>query len=286
MKTILDKQRAFSISYDMKETEEHSIDAEVLGESLISLTRTIRNAEKVLNGENSQVKVEVKAHKEGSFTVDLLTWYQSGGADVLNVLGFTAGGFSIASGTAFGVISQIKSQKIKAKVIKGKNAKIVLADDTEIECSKDVANLVSNQTIRQELSRVISTPLIHSNGAKFVIKDENHQILDVLELDDALSFKALPKKTLEEIEEQTDSVTIIFSQVNFDGPTGWRCELPNGDNISIRMRHEAFRNRINQGYETFVKGEPYIVKLTEKVTTKPDFTSVTRYYIDEVIRKK
>ncbi|WP_330959032.1 hypothetical protein [Photobacterium sp. 53610] len=286
MTNKLNQKKSFSISYDMDETGNHSIDAEVLGTSLVSLAKAIRYSDQVLNGESSQVKVEVKAHREGSFTVDLVTWYQSGGSDVLNALGFTTLGFSAAAGTAFGIIKQIKSQKIVARVTKGGKAELILDNDEKVECTKEIADLVSNKTIRQELAKVMSDPIANKAGAKFVIKGENDQVLDSLESEDALSFRSLPKSTLEETDETTEQVTITFSQVNFDGPTGWRCDLPNGDNVSVRMRHEAFRNRINQGYETFAKGEPYIVKLMVKVSTKPNQSPTTRYYIEEVIRQK
>lgn len=281
----LNQKKVFSISYDMEETNDHSIDAEVLGQSLMSLAKVIRQSDKILNGENSEIKVEVQAHKEGSFTVDLVTWYQSGGADVLNTLGFSAAGFAAASGTAFGIIKQIQSKKIKAKVTKGKKATLILDDDSSVECPTQIAKLVSDKYIRQELANVISNPIANKEGAKFVIKGENNEVLDSLKSADALSFKSLPKKTLEEVEENIEQKTITFSQVNFDGPTGWRCDLPNGGNVSVRMRDEAFRHRINQGYETFAKGEPYIVRLLEKNVTKPSLEVNTTYYIEEVIRQ-
>ncbi|EGR4341697.1 hypothetical protein FXE96_13955 [Vibrio cholerae] len=285
MNNKLNQKKTFSISYDMEETSDHSIDAEVLGQSLLSLAKVIRQSDKILNGENSEVKVEVKAHKEGSFTVDLVTWYQAGGADVLSALGFSAAGFAAASGTAFGIIKQIKSKKIKAKITKGQTSKLVLNDDTTVECPTPIAKLVSDKYLRQELANVMNTPIANKEGAKFVIKGDNNEVLDSLESDDAFSFKSLPQKTLEEVEENIEQQTITFSQVNFDGPTGWRCDLPNGKNVSIRMRHEAFRNRINQGYETFAKGEPYIVQLREKTVTKPNQEPNTTYYIEEVIRQ-
>ncbi|MFM2590056.1 hypothetical protein [Vibrio sp. TBV020] len=285
MSDHLSRQKVFSISYDMEETTNHSIDAEVLGQSLVSLAKVIRQSDKILNGENSEVKVEVKAHREGSFTVDLVTWYQAGGADVLNLLGFSAAGFAAASGTAFGIIKQIQSKKIKAKVTENGNSTLVLDDESTVECSTQIAKLVSDKLIRQELASVIRDPIANKAGAKFVIKDENSEVLDSLESEDALSFKSLPRKTLEEVEEVIEQQTITFSQVNFEGPTGWRCDLPNGNNVSVRMRHEAFRHRVNQGYESFAKGEPYIVRLLEKNVTKPNQPTRTTYYIEEVIRQ-
>ncbi|CAH7438072.1 conserved hypothetical protein [Vibrio chagasii] len=269
----------------MEETDNHSIDAEMLGTSLVSLAKVIRQSDKILNGENSEVKVEVKAHKEGSFTVDLLTWYQAGGVDVLNTLGFATAGFAAASGTAFGIIRQMRAKKIKAKIVQGNASQLILDDESVVECPTSIANLVSDQFVRQELENVISAPIMNKEGAKFVIKGENSEVLDTLESTEALSFRSLPRKTLEEIEESIEPMTITFSQVNFDGPTGWRCVLPNGETVGVRMRHEAFRNRINQGHETFAKGEPYAVRMLEKTVTKPNQLPKTSYYIEEVIRQ-
>lgn len=278
--------KPFKFSYDMKETESHEINAELLGESILSLSRAIRYADKIVNGESSNLSVQVKAHSEGSFVVEFVSYFNEGGIDVLDILGITTLG-TVATGTVFGVMERINSQKITAKVKKGKsgNAVISLDDGSEVECSDDIAKIVVNQDFRKEIDKVIKSPLAGKEGARAIFKDEKDNAIREIAADTAQSYRSLPAKTLDEVEEDTKQVTIHFSQVNFDGPTGWKVKLPNGDVVSARMRDEAFRNRINQGYEQFSKTYPCIVKLLTVVTTKADSTVKPRYYIEEVIRQ-
>ncbi|WP_050924492.1 hypothetical protein [Vibrio harveyi] len=285
-KSASSSRQVFKMSYDMKETEDHTIDAELLGNSILSMSRALRNSDKLINGESSNIRVEVRAHEEGSYVVEFVTWLNEGGADVLQVLGITAGIGAAAKGTVFGVIEQIKNQKIVAKIRK-KDGSVTLKTNAgeSIVCDEKVARIVTDQLVRKELDRVINVPISGKENAKFVLKTENDDELKVVESDIADNYKALPPKTLTEMEETTKQVTIYFSQVNFDAATGWKCKMPDGEIETVRMNDEAFRNRINQGYEEFSKTKPCLVKLKEIVTTKANNTTTTRYTIEEVIRQ-
>ncbi|MDC5704666.1 hypothetical protein OPW13_12440 [Vibrio europaeus] len=284
--TQKNRKKVFKMSYDMKDTENHTIDAELLGTSILSMSRALRGSDKILNGESSNIQVEVKAHTEGSFVVEFVTWLNQSGADVLQVLGISAAAGSLASGNVFGVIEQLKSQKITTRVKKTKNTvELQTIDGLSVECDEKVAQIVTDPHIRKELDRIINNPIAGKENAKFVLKDENDQELKVIESDNVNSYKAIAARTLEEVEEETNQVTIYFSQVNFDGPTGWKCKLPNGDIETVRMNDEAFRNRINQGYEEFAKTKPCLVQLKKIVKTKADNQTSTRYTIEEVIRQ-
>ena len=52
----------FQISYDTLETANHTIDAEKLGEAIVSMSKVLKNANKVINGEESELSLEVEAH--------------------------------------------------------------------------------------------------------------------------------------------------------------------------------------------------------------------------------
>ncbi|CAH7183975.1 conserved hypothetical protein [Vibrio chagasii] len=279
-------KQIFKMSYDMKETEDHTIDAEMLGSSILSMSRAIRNSEKILNGESSNIRVDVKAHEEGSFVIEFVTWLNAGGADVLQVLGITAAAGTAVTGTVFGVMEQLDDQKIVARVKKS-NGTVELQTESgqSIECDEKVAAIVTNHHVRKELDRVVKAPLAGKENAKLILKTENDEELKVIESDDVKAYASLPQKTLTEVNEETKQVTIHFSQVNFDAASGWKCKMPDGEIETVRMNDEAFRNRINQGYEAFSKTKPCLVKLKEIVTTKSDNTVSTRYTIEEVIRQ-
>lgn len=278
-------KQVFKLSYDMEETADHTIDAETLGHSILSMTSVIKNANKLLNGEDSNLQVQVRAHQEGSFMVEFVTWLNNGGADVLQTLGIVSAVGVAGSSTVFGAMEELKSRKIVGSV--KRNGKVILKtkDGSDHELEPDVAKILLDKDIRKDIETVFTTPIENKKDAKLIIKNENDDELKVVASEDATAFKKLPQKTLEQVEEQINQMTIHFSQVNFEAATGWKCKLPNGDIESVRMNHEAFINRINQGYEEFSKTKPCLVQMKTVKTTKPDGTVSIRYTIEEVIRQ-
>ncbi|EGQ9112764.1 MULTISPECIES: hypothetical protein [Vibrio] len=278
-------KQVFKLSYDMEETSNHTIDAETLGHSILSMTSTIKKANKLLNGENSDLQVEVRAHQEGSFMVEFVTWLNNGGADVLQTLGIASAVGVAGANTVFGAMEELKGRKIVGSV--RRNGKVILKtkDGSDHELEPDVAKILLDKDVRKDIETVFKTPIENKKDAKLIIKNENDDELKVVASEDVATFKKLPQKTLEQVEEETNQMTIHFSQVNFEGTTGWKFKLPNGDIESVRMNHEAFINRINQGYEEFSKTKPCLVQMKTVKTTKPDGSVNTRYTIEEVIRQ-
>ncbi|ENP8372329.1 hypothetical protein ACPP0W_001472 [Vibrio alginolyticus] len=285
-KTPNSKKQVFKISYDMPETAEHTIDAELLGTAILSMARALRHSDKILNGESSNIQVDVRAQEEGSFVIEFVTWLNEGGANVLSTLGLAGLGATGITGTVFGVLNEIKDKKIVARVRKpGKKVELELADGSIVECSSDVANIVTDLHVRKELDQIVKSPIAGKDQAKFIVKDELDVPITEIDSDEARYYKSLSAKTLEEVEEETKQMTIHFSQVNFDGAAGWKAKLANGNVVTVRMRDEAFRDRVNNGYEEFSKTKPCIVKLTTVERTKANGSSSVSYYIDEVIRQ-
>ena len=99
-------RKEFKLSYKLSSTEDHTIDAEVLGKSLTNMAGMLKEADKIVNGEESEIKVQVRAHEEGSFMVDMVTWLNEGGIDILRTLGITLTTGAVGTATFF--------QKVKA----------------------------------------------------------------------------------------------------------------------------------------------------------------------------
>ncbi|EJE8518659.1 hypothetical protein [Vibrio parahaemolyticus] len=279
-------KQVFKLSYDMKETAEHTIDAEMLGHAILSMTSTMKTANKLLNGDNSDLQVQVRAHQEGSFMVEFVTWLNNGGADVLQILGITTAASVAGTKTVLGAMEELKGRKIVGSVQRDGKVILKTKDGSDHELEPDVAKILLDKDVRKSIETVFKAPIEDKDDAKLIIKNADDEELKVVKSEDAISFKRLPQKTLESVSEETKQMTIYFSQVNFDALTGWKCKLPNGDIESVKMNHEAFIERINKGYEKFSKTEPYIVRMKTVKTTKPDNTVNTRYTLEEVIRQQ
>ncbi|HIF9519420.1 TPA: hypothetical protein ACX6SR_003902 [Photobacterium damselae] len=278
-------KQVFKLSYDMEETANHTIDAETLGHSILSMSSAIKSANKLINGEQSDLQVQVRAHQEGSFMVEFVTWLNSGGADVLQVLGISSAVGVGCANTVFGAMEALKGRKIVGSLRRDGKVILKTKDGDEHELEPNVAKILLDKDVRKDIETVFTTPIENKDDAKLIIKNENGDELRVVASEDAAAFKKLPQKTLEQVEEDTKQMTIHFSQVNFEAATGWKFKLPNGEIESVRMNHEAFINRINQGYEEFSKTKPCLVMMKTIKTTKPDGSMNTRYTIEEVIRQ-
>ncbi|KJF90055.1 hypothetical protein [Photobacterium leiognathi] len=278
-------KQVFKLSYDMEETANHTIDAETLGHSILSLSNAIKSSNRLINGEQSDLQVKVRAHQEGSFMVEFVTWLNTGGADVLQILGIsTAVGVGCAN-TVLGAMEALKGRKIVGSLKRDGKVILKTKDGEEHELEPNIAKILLNKDVRKDIETVFTTPIENKDDAKLIIKNENDDEVIVVVSEDAAAFRKLPQKTLEQVEEETNQMTIHFSQVNFESATGWKFKLPNGEIESVRMNHEAFISRINQGYEEFSKTKPCLVMMKTVKTTKPDGSVNTRYTIEEVIRQ-
>ena len=270
----------FEISYDTSETKDHTIDAEKLGAAIISTSKALKNADKALNGESSDLDLDVKAHSEGSFVVEFVTYLNAAGINPLTLLGF-AGGATVASATVLGAISQIKSRTIKLteKTGSGKT-KLHFSDDESLELDDDVAKLVLNRELRKDLDTVIKAPLEGTTDAKFKITDQDGNEL-VYGSDDVKNFKTPAKTVVDEVTESEETKDIRFVKINFEGSSGWQVRLPDGDVLTVKMSDDRFLTRIKGNEQNFVKDDLFSVVIK---TTKKHRTGNSPIYNSEITK--
>jgi hypothetical protein len=275
----------FQISYDTDETEDHTIDAEKLGLAIVSTAKALKNADKTINGESSELDLEVKAHSEGSFVVEFVTYINSAGINPLSVLGFIAD--SAMPVTVFGAIQQLASRKIKlVEKIAGGKSKLILNDKTELELPEHVADLIVSKTFREDLENIVKAPLEGATNAKFIVKNENDEVVFSINEDNASSFKTIPLNIVEDENVFTENKNVRFIKVNFEGTSGWQVRFPDNETASVSMKDATFLERINKNKQNFSKGDLFVVKL--KVTTTHRHGTSPRYKreVIEVIRNR
>lgn len=281
---VAKKTTTFEMSYDGDDHREHEIDARSLARALYSMAESIEQADKIINGEESEVEVRVKAHKEGSFEVLLEIIQSIDSVDVLETMGLvkaaTAGALG---GTALGVIEWLKGRKIEEITIKGGKATIDVGGE-QIECPEDVQKLIINPGIRKSFDNLIYKPLAEEGTSVFKIKRGEEQLLEVKK-DDSGTFKAPPSTTIERSIEEEYEVNVNFTKINFTGRTGWRM-LWDGHDYAVRMNDTVFIERIYENKASFTKDDLFVVKIKKKTNEKNNQLGRPTYSVEKVIRHR
>lgn len=275
----------FQISYDTLETANHTIDAEKLGEAIVSMSKVLKNANKVINGEESELSLEVKANTEGSFVVEFVSYLSTAGVNPMTILGFMAStGPAI---TVIGALKQLRSRKIKMVEKAGDGMSVLkLSDDTDLTLPSQVAELVANKHVRDGFDAIIKTPLEGSTNAKFVVKDSEGIPIETVSDEEAKDFKTIAQNVIEEITDTIERKEIYFTKVNFESPTGWQIRLPDDSLVSVTMKDKAFIERVNKRDEKFSKTALFSVQLKTIKTHRHGTSPTYKRELLEVVRQR
>lgn len=278
-------KHVFQFSYDTKETEGHTIDAEKLGAAIMGTSRALKNADKILNGESSTLDIDVKAHSEGSFVVEFVTYINNAGINPLSALGFIAA--STPAITVLGAINQLKSRKIKlVQSADEVTSTITLSDDSTMEVPSNIAEILVNKNVRDNIDAIIKSPLDNATDAKFIIKDEDGEETFVVSDDESSNFKTVSANVVDEIKESEEITNVYFTKINFEGSKSWQIRLPDESLVSITMKDDNFTGRINASNQKFTKNDMFEVKL-KTITKHRHGTSPTyKREITQVIRHR
>lgn len=258
----------FSIFYDAKDDslENHAINARQLGESITSMAELIELSDKILNGESSEIKLNVVAKKAGSFGVEFeMLQLLDGAVDVLKYLGLTIAGSSILGGGLFSLASRLNKKKILATVNHKRDGTTTLqVDGEEVTVDENLAKLVVNPVVRASLNKVVQQPLEGRVNPVFRV-EANGQNVVLLEGLATSQYDPLPRFSLVETEVDEKEINVRFTQVNFDGQTGWKVDW-NGKSRAVKLEDDEFIQKVRANQEKFSKDDLFVVRLEEKKT--------------------
>lgn len=280
--------RKFSISYDADNSTftKHSIDALQLADSIKSIAEMINKADKLLNGDESTVKVMVNAPaKEGSLCIDFETiQFTAQSIDVVKELGFYALGCSSFAGSALSIIQRLKKKKVieLTEDVTSQESTILVSGGETIKCSATVAQLVTDPTIRQAMNTLIQRPLEGKEEPIFKVISGDKEV--IIKGDETESFTPLQARTLVKSKTETVERNISFSQVNFQGSNGWKMIYRN-EKLSVKMEDDTFLTKVKDSEAKFSKDDLFVVKLNITRTESPR-GNTTRYAISQVIRHR
>lgn len=280
-----DNKYVFKLSYDSNSTADNTIDASILGTSLINMSQLIKESTKVLHGEEADARVEVQAHEPGSFIVEFVAWLDNGGIEVLRALGIATTTASVSISTVFGALKALRNRKQVEKQIIDDVAEITFDDGEKVKIPVTVDKLVSNFSIRKHISEVVKKASDFEDGATVKLLDDNNQVVEEVTPEEVEYFKAPSRKLMAEEITTEKATNVVFTVVALESKTGWKIRLHNGDEVSARMNDEAFMERISNRERQFIKGDMFEVKL-KTVERIVDGKTTTTRSIEQVIRHR
>ncbi|MBP1015915.1 hypothetical protein J8628_03205 [Serratia fonticola] len=285
----MEQTTSFKVFYDADDNElsRHAIDAEVLGNSILSMTKLITKADDLLNDGNKSVKILVTNPAEAGSLGIAYTIIQllPDAIDVLRTIGITGVVGAVGGASALSLIRQLGSSKVITMTRRaGTQTTILELEGEEIECPTPVAALVTDPTIREALISVIQAPLEGKDEPVFKILNENNEEVIRLEGSQTEEIKPLPRGTLLQKEIETREVNVKFTQVNFQSEKGWRMEY-NGEEHSVLLNDFEFLAKVRQAEGAISSDDLFAVNL--EVTKTFSARNVTeKYVIKQVIRHR
>ncbi len=260
----------FKISYDGQALQNHSMDVRDLAPSLLALGKLFDEANHILNGEKTSVKLQVRAHELGSFEI-LFELYQSLGNQLSHFLtsDFVISALNlkelILTGTAgvvslFALIKKLKGKNPDKLTDLGNGMIRIETANEKIDIPLNLLRLYQDVAVRQATEEILR-PLEKEGIEYFKIKEKN-KIVEIIAKEELNSFitPELPdeKIVVSETEAAYSIVSLAFKEDN-----KWRLHDGNST-ISVTISDSEFKEKVDHNVISFAKND--ILRCKIKVT--------------------
>jgi hypothetical protein len=257
--------------YDGPALTEHRMDVRDLAPALVALADLLTAANKEINGDAAEVRVQVNASfKAGSFGIDLVASQHllsqlkgmfCGDAAtaicnayaIMGMLGLTGGGL-------IGLLRKLRGRQPVRIEQKNDVATVWVTQTETVEIDDCVLRLYRNKVVRTSLEKVIS-PLERDGISDFGVVMNDKVVLEVHD-DEIGSFNAAGFNADAEIVSDTTSrKMLLIESLTFKDGNKWRVHDGSGT-YHATIEDEAFLANIDAG-ERFGKGDVLVVDLRQ-----------------------
>jgi hypothetical protein len=265
----------FHVVYDGPALTEHRMDVRDLAPALVAFADLFTAANKEINGDAAEVRVQVNASfKAGSFGIDLVASQHllsqikdifagngataiSNGWTILQIVGFTGGGLA---GGLVGLLRLLKGRRPVKIEQKGDVATVWMTQTETIEVERDVIRLYRNSVVRTSLEKVVS-PLEREGITDFGVVVNGQVVLDVHD-DEVASFSAAASDADAEIVSDTTTRKMLqIESLAFKDGNKWRVHDGTAT-FHASIEDKEFLAKIDAG-ERFGKGDVLVVDLRQ-----------------------
>ncbi|QVN20666.1 hypothetical protein [Burkholderia pyrrocinia] len=260
----------FTIIYDGPALAEHRMDVRDLAPALIAIADLFTSTNKELNGENAEVRLEVRgSFKAGSFHSELI-FVQSLASQIRDLFaGPNAGAFSnamailgalgiVGGGGLIGLIRTLRGRKPHRIEQEGEQTRVWISEQESFTVDEVTYRLYLNRTVRVSLQKALS-PLERDGIASFRIARG-----DTVELtieNDELDAFASGDDPGEVVTDTVARKVLLLESVVFKDGNKWR--VHDGTSAFFAaLEDEQFLAKVDAG-ERFGKGDVLVVDLRQ-----------------------
>ena len=262
---------SFSIAYDGPALRDGRMEVRDLAPALLAVGQLFDAVNRIINGDQASIKVNVVATREGSFEVLLgvdqdiiqkaVEFLGSDEAEAaINLRELIVGGGTLAVAGIGGLIWLVRRLlgRNPDKLEKLNNDWVRITTNNEtFEVPIKLLRLYKDIPVRDALQRLISEPLEREGIEKFVASDSTHK--ETVGKDEAPYFKR-PDLQDNMLTDDTKRVAFSIVSLTFKQENKWR--LHDGSNtISAVIADEEFLSRVASNEVAFSKGDILICEV-------------------------
>ena len=287
----------FSIKYDGPALASHQMDVRELAPALIALSSLLKEANRTLFTDSSEVRVNVNGtFKGGSFGVDfvalqgikdqIVSMFSGPGAtSAANLFAILSGIGILGTGGLIGVVKWLRGRKPSSIRIEGDNTVFELRTVETVETFEaDLATgrLYQSRVVRQSLARVVKP--LETEGIDVFACGRDGATEAVITKEEA-GFFAVAASGADVVSDVTNEGTLlqIESAVFKDG-NKWRFS-DGASSFFAEITDQGFLARIDSGDERFGKGDVLVVDL-RRIQSITDTGLKSEYVVERVREHK